>query len=297
MVHLTTCSRLYYSNFENMYKGLQQQPTFVYTECSDATEVFFTQQENNCRDANQSSSSERHRFRFVMQEEYDIAPVTPPSLINSATSIIRKSAASPESRDNLCDVTSDIDSTTRPVVQLSVISKKNVPSKDSEGRSSEEARRSRLDTIPESLVLTQRTPRKSTDLEFLEFAKDFAKQFRQRPNESLLNPVQYDDYLQKVASRDRLHGNSYFYSKSNSRKSRVSLRSVSLVPSSEEKLAEEGHVVGDLVSFAANTMRYEVFQDKEKIFWHCFTQPLQIFCKAYFFIDCRKNVAYSVFSR
>ena len=95
------------------------------------------------------------------------------------------------------------------------------------------------------------------DEEFLKFAKEFSKQNLYTPKvHDLLNPSQYSAYLAKLAHVDRLHGGSMSsYSESNC-SSASTVRSTALAtPNSTDKCNLECHVVGDLLSFASNTMR------------------------------------------
>lgn len=202
-----------FANNRKMYKGLLEQPTFVYTECSDVTEVFVTSQAAKILSSKEMTSSKRqYKTRFRMQGE-----------------------------EGELSANNEVDEVTKPQVKLSVISAQY---------DRDDCVHGRLDTIHETDP-AMTSQRKTSEVEFLEFARDFARQVGGRNSESLLNPSQYDAYLQKVASRDRLHGNDYFHSGVDL--SRVPVRSSSLEETGHDV---DGHVVGDLVSFAANTMRY-----------------------------------------
>ena len=240
-----------------MYKGLQQQPTFIYAECSDVREILVTEankikkskinQERKCREMKL-----RYQIKITPGQgaaAYDFRE-TPPRLISSSTSIIKRPSSTLVHHNYHEQARSSVSKRER---------ENHVKFSDS-GRSSlyeeDPNRRTPLKILCDLAEAKQARDRR-TEIEFLEFAKEFAKKCRSRPTDNLLNPLQYESYLRDTPNSNSLHGVSYSKGYNFSLCSKIPFfRSSSVIGLNEdETTAIAGHVVGDLLSFTSNTAR------------------------------------------
>nr|XP_018671778.1 uncharacterized protein LOC100181028 isoform X1 [Ciona intestinalis] len=268
----------------NMYKGLLQQPTFIYTECSDVTEVFNNKhqfaEKNNSTEKNETRQ-QKTRFNLSPESESVSTDTSKTTLrfISSPTSIIKRSRPGKTStipranittggRQDVSHFSHQSDESTRsksPVcpqlpalkenthddvldskklIDMSIITPKKFIGLDDSLP---------IDDLTRSLEVSVPHTENGSDSEFVEFAKDFARHCRHKRTANLLNPGQYNVYLQKAASKDRLHGRDFICNSLPS----SSLHSTSHGNSNLDDKAElEGHVVGDLITFVSNTAVY-----------------------------------------
>jgi len=236
-----------------MYKGLQQLPTFIYTESSDATEVFVTEAKIKAIKERKVRKKLRPRFKMatirsaVTNQECE----TPPRLTSSATSIIKRPSSTLIRHSSLSN---------REKASGSVYNSENRVKFSDSGRSSfyeEEANRRTQLKILRDLSEAKQARERRTEIEFLQFAKEFAKKCRSRPTDNLLNPAQYENYLRDSPHNNSLHGVSFANRYDFTLCSNVPfLHSSSAIgPNQDEASAVAGHVVGDLLSFTSNTVR------------------------------------------
>ena len=241
-----------------MYKGLQLQPTFIYTECSDVTEVFVTESEIQSSKEAKRNTMRKTRFKMapIRSDMADDDDTTPPRLCSSATSIMKRPSSTLMRHSSL----SNHERTRKSVANEEF----HVRDKFEEGihwnnaGDDEISRRTQL-KILRDLSEAKRARERRTEFEFLQFAKEFAKKCRSRPMDNLLNPVQYENYLRKTPPQNSSVPNFPYLNKYDfSVCSKIPfVRSSSLAGvNNEETLEVAGHVVGDLLSFTTNTARY-----------------------------------------
>ena len=247
--------RLCLARRKSMYEGLQQLSTFVYTDSSDVTEVYVREGEIKAIQEKKLRKKKSSRPRFKMatissattNQRYE----SPPRLTSSATSIIKRPSSTLMRHSSL----SNHEQATGSVS----LSENRVRFSDS-GRSTfyeEETNRRTQLKILRDLCEAKQAREKRTEIEFLQFAKEFAKKCRSRPTDNLLNPVQYESYLRDSPHSNSLHGvtftNRYDFSLCSNVPYLHSSSASGL--NSDETSAVSGHVVGDLLSFTTNTAR------------------------------------------
>ena len=244
-----------------MYKGLEQQPTFIFSECSDVTEAFVLDDGDSriTRDRTRSKARCKMTTPLITKDE-EVEDCFPPKLPSSATSIIQHPSSalvrhSPFQNFNLRHGNTSF--TEEPLDEEQDRDNLLGGNKKADEGFEEKSSYCKRIRILRELSAAKRERARRTEEEFLQFAKDFARKCRMRPIENLLNPVQYDNQLQTASSQNKI-ANSFTYGQNDSLRSKFPfVRSSSLIGLNSEDVGEvSGHVVGDLFSFASNMARY-----------------------------------------
>lgn len=248
-----------------MYVGLEQQPTFIYSENSNVTEYSVAEAERNKTKRNESRDK-KARLKITPQTNMTRGENEDGFLLglpSSATSIIKRPSTtlirhSPfqntkvgHCRENFPEELEDDDQ------GEAYLSEKSL---QTFYRFEENESHQKQIKIIQELSAAKKERDKRTEEEFLHFAKEFAKKCKLRTVDSLLNPVQYDSYLQNVPT------NTQIVPRLTRKKSDLvdskysSFCSSSLIGrSSEDDCGATGHMIGDLMSFASNMARCSLY--------------------------------------
>ena len=237
-----------------MYKGLQLQPTFIFTECSDVTEVFVTEPDMLATSSG-TNYKKGVRGNFKMEPIYSCRTdeEQPPRLSASATSIMKRPSSALMRHSPLLEYEQKIPDSNRHLY-YELNEKDRNRSRGHKSRSSSRTQLKILRDLAEAKLKRERR----TEEEFLQFAKEFARNCRLRPTDNLLNPVQYDSYLRNSPVQITQPPGFSYLNKYDSIHSRFPfVCSSSLIGSNNDDALEvAGHVVGDLLSFTSNTAKY-----------------------------------------